>query len=95
MAGGFADNPAGRPSTVRYTLRTLDVVNLERETVSITEACRHVGVTRRTIYNWMADGKIEYVRTAGGAVRIFTDTLWRSPGEPARRPAVGARRAES
>jgi hypothetical protein len=27
----------------------------------------------------MAAGKIEYVRTAGGAVRIFEDSLWRSP----------------
>jgi len=27
----------------------------------------------------MAAGKVEYVRTAGGAVRIFEDTLWREP----------------
>jgi hypothetical protein len=27
----------------------------------------------------MAAGKVEYVRTAGGAVRIFEDTLWRAP----------------
>ena len=27
----------------------------------------------------MAAGKIQYVRTAGGAVRIFEDTLWRDP----------------
>lgn len=43
------------------------------------KACELVGVSRRTIYNWMAGGKIEYVRTAGGSVRIFTDTLWRNP----------------
>ena len=36
-----------------------------------------MGVTRRTIYNWIAGGKVEYVRTAGGSVRIFVDTLWR------------------
>jgi hypothetical protein len=23
---------------------------------------------------------VEYVRTAGGSVRIFVDTLWRDPG---------------
>jgi len=39
-----------------------------------------VGVSRRTIYNWIASGKVEYVRTAGGSVRIFVDTLWREPG---------------
>jgi excisionase family DNA binding protein len=38
-----------------------------------------VGVSRRTIYNWIASGKVEYVRTAGGSVRIFVDTLWRDP----------------
>jgi excisionase family DNA binding protein len=46
------------------------------------KACEVVGVSRRTIYNWMAGGKIEFVRTAGGSVRIFADSLWRSP-EPA------------
>jgi excisionase family DNA binding protein len=48
------------------------------------KACELVGVSRRTIYNWIASGKVEYVRTAGGSVRIFADTLWRSPNESAR-----------
>ena len=43
------------------------------------KACEVVGVSRRTIYNWMAGGKVEYVRTAGGSVRIFADSLWRTP----------------
>ena len=51
----------------------------ERKTVSIPRACELVGVSRRTIYNWMASGKVEYLRTAGGAVRIFSDSLWRVP----------------
>jgi excisionase family DNA binding protein len=51
----------------------------DRKTVSIPHACELVGVSRRTIYNWIAGGKIEYVRTAGGSVRIFADTLWRDP----------------
>ena len=50
---------------------------LDRKTVSIPRACELVGVSRRTIYNWIASGKIQYVRTAGGSVRIFEDTLWR------------------
>jgi len=54
---------------------------LERTTVSISRACELVGVSRRTIYNWIADGKVQYVRTAGGSVRIFADTLWRKPDE--------------
>ena len=44
------------------------------------KACELVGVSRRTIYNWIASGKVEYVRTAGGSVRIVVDTLWREPG---------------
>lgn len=52
---------------------------LDRKTVSIPHACELVGVSRRTIYNWIADGKVQYVRTAGGSVRIFADTLWREP----------------
>lgn len=58
---------------------------LDRKTVSIPRACELVGVSRRTIYNWIAGGKVQYVRTAGGAVRIFEDTLWREPA-----PAPGA-----
>ena len=53
---------------------------MERKTISIMQACEVVGVSRRTIYNWIASGKVEYVRTAGGSVRIFVDTLWRDPG---------------
>ena len=54
-------------------------ISVERKTISIMKACELVGVSRRTIYNWMASGKVEYIRTAGGSVRIFVDTLWREP----------------
>jgi len=43
------------------------------------KACELVGVSRRTIYNWITAGKVDYVRTAGGSVRIFVDSLWRDP----------------
>jgi excisionase family DNA binding protein len=52
-------------------------MNFDRKTVSIPRACELVGVSRRTIYNWISGGKVQYVRTAGGSVRIFEDTLWR------------------
>ena len=57
---------------------------MERQTVSIMKACEMVGVSRRTIYNWISAGKVEYVRTAGGSIRIFADTLWRDASEPVR-----------
>lgn len=56
---------------------------VDRQTVSIARAGELVGVSRRTIYNWIAGGKVQYVRTAGGAIRIFADTLWRSPEQNA------------
>lgn len=54
-----------------------------RATICIKEAMVRCGVSRRTVYNWLAAGKVEYVRTAGGPVRIFADTLFQ-PGERAR-----------
>lgn len=81
------DNPsegADRPCTGAKTMMT------ERKTISIMKACELVGVSRRTIYNWIAGGKVEYVRTAGGSVRIFVDTLWR---EPRRTPDISNKEA--
>jgi excisionase family DNA binding protein len=60
---------------------------VERKTISIMKACELVGVSRRTIYNWLSSGKIEYIRTAGGSVRIFVDTLWRDPNRTDRAAA--------
>ena len=57
---------------------------MERQTLSIMKACEAVGVSRRTIYNWISAGKVEYVRTAGGSVRIFADTLWRDAAATTR-----------
>ena len=75
-----------RRSTSDTTL-TGGECQVERKTISIMKACELVGVSRRTIYNWLSSGKIEYVRTAGGSVRIFVDTLWRDPHH-SDRPAV-------
>lgn len=67
---------------------------MDRQTLSIMKACEVVGVSRRTIYNWISAGKVEYVRTAGGSIRIFADSLWRDASAPAtpsdaNRPAAG------
>ena len=63
---------------------------MDRQILSIMKACEVVGVSRRTIYNWIAAGKVEYVRTAGGSIRIFADSLWRDAGA-----AVGSAMAEA
>lgn len=49
----------------------------ERASVTITHAASLVGVSRRTIYNWIEAGKVETVRTASGTRRIYVDSLWR------------------
>lgn len=49
---------------------------MPRETMNILQAGARCGVSRRTIYYWLANGKLEYVRTAGGNVRIFVDSLF-------------------
>ena len=64
--------------------------NMERQTLSIMKACEAVGVSRRTIYNWISAGKVEYVRTAGGSIRIFADSLWRDPAEGQERDSSTA-----
>ena len=55
----------------------------DRKTISIPRACELADVNRRTIYNWIASGKVERIRAAGGSARIFVDTLWRTPDDPA------------
>ena len=64
---------------------------MDRQTLSIMKACEVVGVSRRTIYNWISAGKVEYVRTAGGSIRIFADSLWR----PSSDDQGGVGKAES
>ena len=49
-----------------------------RELLTINQATTRTGVSRRTIYNWIAQRKVEYLRTAGGAVRIVADSLFQS-----------------
>jgi excisionase family DNA binding protein len=63
-------------------------VDIDRQTLSIMKACEVVGVSRRTIYNWIAGGKVQYVRTAGGSVRIYADSLWRTPQANEETPAI-------
>ena len=78
------------PASRAYRYALLEArQHVERKTISIMKACELVGVSRRTIYNWLSSGKIEYVRTAGGSVRIFVDTLWR---DPQSRRSAGRRR---
>jgi hypothetical protein len=48
---------------------------MDRPTVSLMKACEIEGVCRRTMYNWINEDRVEYKRTIGGSIRIFTDSL--------------------
>lgn len=47
----------------------------DRPWLSITQAAQYVGVSRRTIYNWLRAGKLDSARTAGGSQRIARASL--------------------
>lgn len=71
---------------------------MERQMCSIMKACELTGVTRRTIYYWMEDGKVEFIRVASGSRRIFVDSLFREAnGSRLRRESVkaGAKAADA
>lgn len=43
--------------------------------VSIDRASQLLQVSRRTIYNWIRDGRLQTVRTFGGSQRIVVESL--------------------
>jgi excisionase family DNA binding protein len=55
------------------------------EVVAVTEdswlkprdAMALCGVTRRTLYRWLAQGRLTVMRTAGGRLRILASSLFR------------------
>ena len=51
----------------------------QRRRCNMVQAAEIAGVSRRTIFNWMRAGKVEYVRTPMGGVRIYVDTLLLPP----------------
>lgn len=55
-----------------------------REVCTVMQAARRAGVSRRTIYNWLHAGKLQWVKTASGTLRIFVDTLWQERPDASR-----------
>ena len=43
--------------------------------VSLDHAARLLGVSRRTIYNRIRDGRLQTIRTAGGSQRVLLDSV--------------------
>lgn len=52
-----------------------------RPTVSVQTASKIAAVTRATLLNWIAEGRVECVRGATGSLRVFVDTLYKAGGQ--------------
>jgi excisionase family DNA binding protein len=76
------------------TVRQLsDVEHIEPRvgrSVSIEQAAQLLGVSRRTVYNRIRDGKLQTIRTLGGSQRVLMTSLdeIRRPAIPMLAPAV-------
>lgn len=46
--------------------------------VSIDQAAELLGVSRRTVYNRIRDGRLTTIRTLGGSQRVLVDSLSRT-----------------
>jgi len=55
--------------------------------VSLDHAAEILGVSRRTIYNRIRDGRLQTIRTLGGSQRVLIDSVndTRDPAEDRRR----------
>jgi len=54
--------------------------------VSLDHAAQMLGVSRRTIYNRIRDGRLQTIRTPGGSQRVLLDSVQVVRGQPADRP---------
>jgi excisionase family DNA binding protein len=43
--------------------------------VSIAQAVKALGVSRRTVYYWISSGRLQTVRIRGGSQRVLTESL--------------------
>lgn len=43
--------------------------------VSLDQACAILQVSRRTVYNWIRDGRLRTIRTLGGSQRVLVESV--------------------
>jgi len=61
--------------------------------VLIDRACGLLGVSKRTIYYWIREGRLQTIRTRGGSQRILLASIERLPRKAGRH--VGSAKAPS
>ena len=54
--------------------------------VSLDHAAQLLGVSRRTIYNRIRDGRLQTIRTIGGSQRVLMDSVQEDRGVAADMP---------
>ncbi len=48
--------------------------------VSLEQACQILQVSRRTVYNWIRDGRLQTIRTLGGSQRVLVESMRQATG---------------
>ena len=48
--------------------------------VSLDQACQILQVSRRTVYNWIRDGRLQTIRTLGGSQRVLVESVRQAGG---------------
>ena len=56
--------------------------------VSVEQAAQLLGVSRRTVYNRINDGRLRTIRTLGGSQRVLVESLF-AAARPASAPVAG------
>ena len=57
--------------------------------VSLDHAAEILGVSRRTIYNRIRDGRLQTIRTLGGSQRVLLDSVQDDRSQAADMPSRG------
>lgn len=78
MAANFAAWLANRPAKVPPPPVLVTTPVVDDRWLTYSEAERETGNSRRTIQQWIADGKLDTRRTITGGVRIRAGSLWQS-----------------
>ena len=85
-AGTWLSHGTARAFTIRVRTTTIDIeytdVTAERpseprigRSVSLDHAAQMLGVSRRTIYNRIRDGRLQTIRTVGGSQRVLLESV--------------------
>jgi excisionase family DNA binding protein len=73
MSGVNVPNESGT-AAVGANFDTPDVPRIGRS-VSLDHAAQILGVSRRTIYNRIREGRLQTIRTIGGSQRVLLDSV--------------------